>query len=245
MCFKSWGTLIALILLASCSVKEDRNGCPCLLSIAFENMPPGPVDYDLRGLDGSELAQGTVMRDTTLAFQVPRNGVRLTAASGVTGGSGFHIPYGSECPPVYMYCNSVDTGHEYVLVKPVLHKGYCVLNLILDGPPGDGKPLGVAVRGSVNGAGADSRPTYGEFRCNVSGHCLIPRQNPSDMLWLDIVMEDSIVRTFALGTYLRNAGYDWTEPDLADISIELSLSVTTLRMSTNDWSVTTTLNVEI
>ena len=58
-------------------------------------------------------------------------------------------------------------------------------------------------------------------------------------------MEDKVVRTFALGTYIRKAGYDWTGTDLEDITIHISLSVTHIRFRIGDWSEEQCISVEI
>ena len=168
------------------------------------------------------------------------------AVAGAQLSDGVRIPLGSQCPPLYLFCSRFGTDYESLLVNAVLKKHFCQLHLVLDGPPGDGKPVEVMVRGEVDGVGSDGRPSAGSFRCSaLQGLCRLPRQAPGDRLWLDIVMEDRVVRTFALGTYIREAGYDWTQASLDDITIYISLSVTQIRFRIQDWSLTVDLNVEI
>ena len=95
--------------------------------------------------------------------------------------------------------------------------------------------------------GVDEKATAaGDFSCNViSGDCRLPRQAPADRLLLDIVMEDRVVRTFALGTYIREAGYDWADIDLEDITLHISLSVTHIRFRIGGWSMERAFSVEI
>ena len=64
----------------------------------------------------------------------------------------------------------------------------------------------------------------------------LPRQRPGDPLWLDIVLRDSVLRSFPLGTYLEEAGYDWTAPDLPDRDLEIDISVTSIRFQSGTWS---------
>ena len=251
MCFEWLGrrgifcTFLITVFVVSCSVKEDRRDCPCLLAVKLSDLPPGPVEYRLEGMDGSLLARGAAARDSVLYFKVPRDGVRLTAVSGCPMADKVQIPYGAQCPPVYLYSGVVSTDYESVLVEPHLRKHFCRLYLVLDGPPGDGKPITVMVRGTVNGIGLDGRPSAGEFNCPVGDSCLLPRQAQADILLLDIVMEDQVVRTFSLGKYMRDAGYDWTETDLSDITLTVSLSVTHISFHIQDWSHTLSMNVEI
>ena len=123
-----------------------------------------------------------------------------------------------------------------------------MLSLRFTGPPGWGKPLSVAVRGSVNGYSlADGQPLQGAFYCLLSGSgmCRLPRQRAEDPLWLDIVLEDRILRSFPLGTYLEAAGYDWYAADLEDRALEIDVSVTHIRFTSALWSTTQELEIVI
>lgn len=236
--------VITAFALLSCSVKEDRSACPCLLAINLSG--PGPIEYRIEDSIGDVLHEGTVPRDTVVYHDVPRDRVRIIAVSGAALREEMTIPYGEQSPPLYMYHGIISASGEALKVNATLHKQFCGLTLVLDGPPGDGKPIGVTVRGSVEGIGLDGRPFDGNFNCEVeSGTCLLPRQSPSDLLLLDIVMQDKVVRTFSLGTYIREAGYDWTDTDLKDITICLSMSVTQITLKLGDWSHTENINVEI
>lgn len=237
--------LLVLLLSTSCTViKEDRSECPCELAIHLSG--PGPIEYRVDDLEGGVLHTGSVPRDTVVYCDVPRSRVRIVAVSGVPLGDGLRIPFGSGSPPLYLYQGVISAHGEALKVNAALHKHFCLLTLVLDGPPGDGEPVGVTVRGAVDGIGLDGRPTRGDFSCRaVSGVCSLPRQAPSDLLFLDIVMEDHVVRTFALGTYIREAGYDWANTDLEDITIHISLSVTHIRFRIGDWTREVSVSVEI
>ena len=233
-----------VLLSSSCTVKEDRRACPCLLSIHLSG--PGPIEYCISDAEGEVLYSGMASRDTVLYRDVPREKVELLAVSGAPFKDGVSIPPGSESPPMYLYHGWIDADYETLRVDARMRKHYCLLSLDLKGPPGEGEPVGVTVRGSVSGIGPDGRPSAGEFRCPmVEGTCRLPRQAPSDLLLLDIVMQDKVVRTFSLGTYIREAGFDWTAPDLGDITIGLSLSVTQITSRIQDWSTSESINVEI
>jgi hypothetical protein len=58
-------------------------------------------------------------------------------------------------------------------------------------------------------------------------------------------MPDRVVRSFALGNYLLQAGYDWTAPDLEDQPLQIDLSVTNISFRTGRWSTVIPLEVEI
>ena len=117
-----------------------------------------------------------------------------------------------------------------------LRRHFCTLALEVVSPPGWTEPFRVEVRGSVDGWSlAADAPTAGPFSCTLDRgfRCRLPRQRPGDELWLDVVMPESVVRTFSLGAVLSRSGYDWTAPDLADIGLKLDLSVTEIRLLTD------------
>ena len=62
---------------------------------------------------------------------------------------------------------------------------------------------------------------------------------------MHIVFSDRIVRTFALGSYIAASGYNWTAPDLDDLTLHVDISVTSVTISTDLWSRTEELEVWI
>ena len=59
------------------------------------------------------------------------------------------------------------------------------------------------------------------------------------------MMPDRLLRTFSLGAYMEKAGYDWTAPDLQDLDLRLSLSVTAFTVRIGLWSDTSPMEVVI
>ena len=53
---------------------------------------------------------------------------------------------------------------------------------------------------------------------------------------MHIVFSDRVVRTFALGSYISAAGYDWTDPDLEDLTLTVDISLTSVTLSSDLWS---------
>lgn len=236
--------LLLLFTLASCTVKEDRDHCPCLLTLELQDLPEWPVYYSVLE-DGQVLYEGTAPHDTTIAMKVPRTGVEVRALAGSPGNA--RIPYGDQSPPLYLYRRQVETQADGVKVRPQLRKHFCTLSLEVNAPPGNGTPYWTQVRGQVDGIDPDGKPLSGDFACRLvpGGQVRLPRQHPSDALWLDIVMPDGILRTFSLGACILESGYDWTAPDLTDLSLELQLSVSLLRLQWDGWSRSVPLSLEI
>ena len=233
---------------ASCSlVRESRDDCPCELTVEFRNLPSYPVSLSLTG-DGFR-KQLEVPRDTLLRLSVPKSGVQLLALAGTSPPreDAVYIPRGMDCPPIYLHTEWLETAKDTARVAVKLEKHFCTLSLLLEGPPGEEDPFWAQVRGAVEGLTLDGESLEGPFSCRLEPgkDIRLPRQNPREELWLDIHMPESVVRSFSLGNYMLDAGYDWTAPSLEDLSLKGNLSVTHLSFQTGRWITDIPLKVEI
>lgn len=251
-CNPCTGRAVRLLLVClswvSCSlIKEDRTACPCALTVDVRDLPAWPVRFSLSG--DNFYQEWEVARDTSFMVRVPKGSVKLTAVAGVPlpGNGAVSIPFGYECPPLYAHAVQVPTPNDAARVQVQLHKHFCNLSLTVDGPPGWGEPFWTQVRGSVEGLTPEGTPEEGAFQCRLDsgGSIRLPRQLPEDELWLDLTTPDGTVRSFALGNYMLEAGYDWTAPDLADLPLELNLSLTSITFRTEKWMRIIPLEIEI
>lgn len=225
-----------ILLLSSCSVREDRGACPCTLHIALRDIP-GPVTVQLVLESGTITLQAA--RDTVFSLQVPRGQLRLLASCGATPGAdeALIIPPGYDCPPVFMYSGWVNTDFEETKIEPRLRKHFCTLSLRMDGPSGWGEPYWTRVRGRAGGLDWDGTPVEGEFSCRLDAGMSVrlPRQQAGGELWLDIVTPGGTARSFALGNYMEEEGYDWMAQDLEDLSLTMQLSLTEIILGSSLW----------
>lgn len=236
----------ALLLLLSCSIKEQRELCPCALRIELRHLP-APVT--LQVVAGEHRASYSARNDTVMLVQAPKGKIRLLAVCGakLEPEQNLEIPYGYECPPVYLYSELVNTLCDSTSVEVQLNKHFCTLSLSFDGPGGWGEPYWAQIRGSVDGLDREGKPTEGDFSCRLdSGFSVrLPRQNPDGELWLDITLPDQVIRSFSLGSYMKEAGYDWTAPDLEDLPLEIRLSVSELILQTSLWKKVIPVDMDI
>lgn len=235
--------LLPLLLLPSCSVKENRAACPCTLTLELLDLPVRPVVLDVTG-EGYSYT-GVIHADTILALPLPKGEVAVSAVGGALaeGDGSIRIPEGEEAPPLYLFYTEVSTTSEQVILPITLHKQFCSLELLFKGPPGYGPPFEVVVEGIYGGWQPDGSPTPGPFSRRLlpgsDGHAVLrlPRQG-DDSLLMHIVFSDRIVRTFALGTYIAASGYDWTAPDLGDLTLQVDIALTSVTISTDLWTKT-------
>lgn len=251
MCSESGlGLLWLAVLLVGCSIKEDRAACPCLLTLEMERLPVTPVFLDVRG-DGFSRMEA-VHADTVFVLPVPKGEVSVSVTGGALPGAdgAVRIHEGEEAPPLYLFHAALDADVERMTVPVHLRKQFCTLELAFSGPSGYGPPFEVEVEGTVDGWLRDGSPSAGGFRRRVlpgeDGRAVLrlPRQE-DDSLLMHIVFSDRIVRTFALGTYIAASGYDWSAPDLADLTLRVDLSITAVTFSIDLWSVTEEIDIWI
>ncbi len=225
-------TLIFFVLACQ-FVKEDRDLCPCALTIEVADAP-GDVRLLLEG--PSFEMDAVVPGDTSVTWRVPRPDVRMTAVCGAVWDGGVVIREGEQCPEVYLGVGRVFTDSEEASCAPPLHKAYCLVDIQFKSPAG-WKPLPVTVSGNVCGYGRDGNPLEGPFRCvaepGPSGRCSfrVPRQRDASLL-----LTLGSGWTFALGEYLLQSGYDWGEADLRDVVLDIDISLTDISFRIDSWT---------
>ena len=233
--------LVPLLLLSSCSIKENRAECPCALTLELTGLPVRPVVLGVAG-EGYAFTE-VIHADTVLSVPVPKGDLAVSAVGGALaeGDGSIRIPEGEEAPPLYLFYADVSSAAEQVILPVTLHKQYCTLELIFSGPSGYRPPFQVAVEGYYGGWLPDGAPLTGSFSHRLlpgtDGRAVLrlPRQG-DDSLLMHIVFSDQVVRTFALGSYIAASGYDWSAPDLEDLTLHVDISVTSVTISTDLWS---------
>ncbi len=259
--------LLALALPAfvfsSCSIKEDRRGCPCLLRLDFSSAPEsartGKLLLSVTSDDGFALSDTLDLEEVGDIYEVrvPRTGVRVNLWSGeaadFVGKDGLVIPFGDDCPPVRMFSSSVSTDCETCTETVSLYKNYCRLTVITDDDGGADYPFDLGVYGNVDGYDASGSPRNGEFCHYLAGQpdgsggvsrvITLPRQTDSS-LQLDVYGDAEVLKTFALGNYIRQSGYDWTEPDLRDLVVRIDYASTRLVISVGAWEYSYDVDIE-
>lgn len=238
---------VATVLVPACAVKEDRSGCPCTLVLDMRSVR-SDVLVDVTRAAALHLADSVAAEVEEYALSVPRYGVVLNVVEGDRGlfrpGGGVRIPEGYDCPPLYMHAAWVSTGSDEVHEKVELRKSFCGITFLARGAT-----YAMEVEGRVAGYGSDGKAEEGAFsyRCRPDAageaYVRVPRQRDASLLLH--LQEGTFTRTFALGEFIAASGYDWTAPDLADITVELDFAATTVTFRIDAWERTVRLEVLI
>lgn len=275
-----------------CSVKEDRDLCPCTLVLEFpredaERLHDG-VTVCMRGYSDDVFS----LCDTLLAsraassggpdivsgkwsyrYLVPKGDIDLAVAYSADGLAGelnssgrwIEIDEGRPCPSIWTCCEKVSARADRVTVPVRLHKNFCRIDIQVRDVDGEEFPFKLRVRGNVNGYGLDGKPARGAFLCDAErsetesagsgtesdgddsgtasestgyGHgyaVTVPRQT-DDSLTLEIVTDDGVAKSFAIGNYIASSGYDWTSADLKDICLEIDYARTVISFTIDKWT---------
>lgn len=174
-----------------CSVKEDRDLCPCTLVLEFpgedaERLHEG-VTVCMRGYsdgDGFSLcdtllagqpASGEASDGVSYSYVVPKGDIDLAvaySADGLAGalnssGKWIEIDEGRPCPSIWTCCEKVSARADRVTVPVRLHKNFCRIDIQVRDVDGEEFPFKLRVRGNVNGYGLDGKPARGAFLCDA------------------------------------------------------------------------------
>ena len=264
-----------------CSVKEDRDLCPCTLVLEFpredaERLQDGVTvcmrgysddgfslcDTLLAGRSASSGGPDTVSGKWSYSYVVPKGDVDLAVAYSVDGLAGelnssgrwIEIDEGRPCPSIWTCCEKVSARADRVTAPVRLHKNFCRIDIQVRDVDGEEFPFKLRVRGNVNGYGLDGKPARGAFLCDAErsetegsgtasestgyGHgyaVTVPRQT-DDSLTLEIVTDDGVAKSFAIGNYIAASGYDWASADLKDICLEIDYARTVISFTIDKWT---------
>ena len=273
-----------------CSVKEDRDLCPCTLVLEFpredaERLHDGVTvcmrgysddgfslcDTLLAGQAASDGSPDTISDKGSYSYVVPKGDIDLAVAYSADGLAGklnssgrwIEIDEGRPCPSIWTCCEKVSARADRVTVPVRLHKNFCRIDIQVRDVDGEEFPFKLRVRGNVNGYGLDGKPARGAFLCDAErsetegsgtesdgddsgtasestgsryGYAVtVPRQT-DDSLTLEIVTDDGVAKSFAIGNYIAASGYDWTSADLNDICLEIDYARTVISFTIDKWT---------
>lgn len=258
-----------LITCPSCSVKENRDACPCRLELEFSGEDAlrcrDGIILTLLGVSGA--AEGYALRDTVVdetaedkvvwSSDVPKGKMIIASVwpddirleSDIHTGKMVRIPAGKDCPMLWSCSKEMSLEKENVRQSMTLAKNYCHLVLRVEDTSGEPFPFRMEVRGNVCGYNLDGTLQSGKFVAevknaadvdalpgsgSVEGYINLPRQNDNS-LCLDIISEDDKVRTFALGNYIEDSGYDWSSENLKDITMTIDYARTSIGFHIGAW----------
>lgn len=239
MTLRSLPYFLSILLISSCSVKEDRDTCPCRLTIDLSDASKADSSVLVTAKNGSgELYTNDVSRlaQESILISVPKGYVEVFCLQGtkknMVVGRNVFIPEGCDTDSLMISTDLANCLGETAFSKASFHKNWT--NLTISFSKGDGTdcPYGFVIEGEVNGIDIETiTPLYGPFRCNarpITGEDAVevnlPRQ-PEELntLHLNIMdkSDNSLRVSYNLSELLKEMKYDWTTSDLNDVRMHV------------------------
>ena len=173
---------------------------------------------------------------------VPQGGLNVLAWYGGEGcvgrNEGLKIPYGEDCPEVYMDFFSLEAEGESVHKDVRMKKNHC--RAVIYVKTDEDFPYRMVVKGEVDGYDLDGLPSDGSFMYelelsdDMAGCVVLPRQR-DESLCLEICEGDSVLKVFTLGRYISATGYDWTAEHLEDLTLSLDYTHNVIGITVGEW----------
>ena len=226
-----------LLWLVSCTVKEDRRVCPCILEVSFSDKDTVEDLVTLVGWSEKELFDVSIRTDDypdNYTHNTPRSMVHFGAAKGVVNsikvGHLLVIAEGYECDSLYAYSDYIDCTGETAHTVVKFHKQFSTVHIGIansDYEPGD---YFFEVKSSSCGIDLlTCEAVAGSFSCapglyKEKEYCYNICRQADDSMTLTVTHYSGDKVVFPLGSFISSIGYDWEAEDLQDIYVTLDIS---------------------
>jgi hypothetical protein len=237
------------LCVVSCSVKEDRTQCPCILEVAFMDteQTENPVTITGWGNDSMVFEDCVTVADCRDGYRrsVPRGMLHFGAVQGVAEcgfeGRTVWIPQGCQCDSLYSFCDYVDCTGETARTAVDFHKQFATVNILVSSDSFVAEDYSFIVESGTAGIDLlDCKGVAGSFIFQPqveTDNCLrfrLPRQCDYSLSLKVEGISGSRV-TFPLGAYIQTIGYDWAATDLPDIFITLDIVCGQVSVGVAQW----------
>lgn len=230
---------LAAMIAVSCSIKEERSGCPSWLSIRLSEKSLAiarsrTVLVTLRHAEGND----TLRLDSAEPGGWAKVGRGVAEMDGLLlNGAALTVPWGGESDSLWTCSTRVPVLSDEETVTVELHKRFATVDFIFESLPDTGGLL-LVLRGDFHCLLAPSEKT---------ASVRLPAQREDTVLELECLAasEGRKIWDWDLAGALRTAGYDWGAEDLADIRVRVSLAPLDLRVEIIPWEGGATLKLEI
>ena len=248
--------LAALLTLPlSCSIKEDRTACPCLLTVDLSRTldagitPPAWWDKGLQiSLFRNQecfLSENHRLGQVQPAYDYPveKGDVGVTGILGLEAGilSAREIRYREGCQADRLYVSSRVVPCYGETARTVLEMYKQFSNIEIRGL--DSFDYRMEVTAGCDGLDVLERKALeGPFRfvlhCDEDGVCRfrMPRQEHDDLRILLWDASGHLDNAIPLGAYMTGIGYDWHAPSLSDVSIHVDFVTASISITVDDWT---------
>lgn len=243
--------VLAMMLVASCSIKEDRTGCPCYLVLDVDAFVDGgfchggAVALKGQGIDLAGPLDIVACRGCGYVKAVPRVSMSVACAAGISGcvleGSSVLLPAGVQADPLMSFtCSILPDADEYVVVAEP-HKQYCRVHMTVEQAE-EYAGCDVIVSGRYSGLDLLALvPVRGSMLLTADhedGAFDVQLLRQADDAGLELAMTGSdggVLYTIDLSGVLKDASYDWGKTDLDDVTLCVDYARSVVYLEISEW----------
>ncbi len=251
--------LASVLLLSSCSVKENRFECPVYVTVLTDRfmakgLESGTVSFSAGSLIKREDISYIDYAGKGYTQPCPRDMARAALVTGSANGKFdedvLYWPAGRAADRTWSYGEIFSVNADEYVIDAVPHKQYCLIKFMFDDSPVAPPDYywRFRIRAQYNGLNVyTSEPVEGDYVCPVGPNNIgewygvLPRQKENNMK-MDIIVPYSdnekdgrVDFVLDLGKAFEEAGYDWTEADLKDIMVKVGFTSADVNVSIEDW----------
>lgn len=262
LCFKAASrglapAALAVLLVFSCSIKEDRVGCPCILRVypdrsldadyylsimnKFRIMDVQTGDIHLKSsLDATAFAKGEPS-----VLTIPKGNIEMLGVFGIEDmkdeGTALRIQEGGQADKVLVYGSALDCTGEMANDTLKLAKQWCSMRISVkkteSGVPGKCQLIS-------HWDGFDLMtlsPTHGVFTFDADNlqegnySVRLPRQGDSSLTLRLVYDEEETGADYPIGKLISEAGYDWNKRSLDDLVVYIDRSDVSIGIVVAGW----------
>ena len=242
-------------VVPSCSVKEERAGCPTWLQLTVNDCRQYSKDLSIQLLqnDIRVLDERIAVDDYPEYYEseIMKGYYKLVAHAGIrrcrVEGTRMMIPEGEDADSLFAYNNSLACQDEFTRDSVKLQKKYATVFLEIKIQGGGYCPYDYTVRSSVSGTDmSDFSPVHGRFIKDLvldgenKTRFTLPRQddNHPEDLYIQAVHKDTkLTHLISLGSCISETGYSWNSRNLEDIYLTIDYIDYKFEIKVADWEV--------
>lgn len=241
-------------MLCSCSVKEDRSGCPTWLQLTINDCRQYSKDLSIllfENNDNCVFEESVAVDDYPDYYEreIPKGYYKLVSYTGIrrcrVEGDMMLIPHGEDADSLYAYNNNLICQDEFTRDSVMLQKRYATVFLKVNMLGEEVCPYDYAVYSSVNGTYLSTfAPVHGSFYKALAldesyqANFTLPRQDdnrPEDLYILATDRDSKLTHVIPLGSSIDETGYSWNSRDLEDIYLTIDYVECTFEIKVADW----------
>lgn len=249
-------TAIILFIMAGCSIKEDRQDCPCWLQLTVDNTFSIDKKVNVVLMDRwKQAVSESVVLYMRHEIAVPRDHLWTLAFTGIEpdGLTEEMILYNNEnvINPLWAYSDLVDCRGESAIDTVVLHRHFAVARLVISENSEMVGKQSYSVETSCGGIDLVSMvPIPGTWRISLNmskdgGVFNVPRMKPEDKFVIVVRNSNGDIDEIDIQAQLKSIGYNWYKQDLDDMIILIDHIRGTVGITIIPWQKGEIYDVEI